>query len=70
MKLFKTLFTVLPLVGLAAEGQFVRKDPAFDQLVPKDAKIEKLAGGLIFTEGPIWMPDGTLLFSDVAGNTI
>ncbi|MCX6598386.1 MAG: SMP-30/gluconolactonase/LRE family protein [Acidobacteria bacterium] len=70
MKLFKTLFTVLPLVGLAAEGQFVRKDPAFDQLVPKDAKIEKLAGGLIFTEGPIWMPDGTLLFSDVPGNTI
>jgi gluconolactonase len=38
--------------------------------VPKGAKIEKLAGGFQFTEGPVWHPDGYLLFSDPNANTI
>jgi gluconolactonase len=51
----------------------VRIDPAFDALVPPGAKIEKLAGGFSFTEGPIWRPyvgegQGGLWFSDVIGN--
>ena len=53
-----------------AGGTIVRLDPAFDQIVPKDAKIEKLAGGFQFTEGPVWHPDGYLLFSDPNANTI
>jgi gluconolactonase len=53
-----------------AGGAIVRLDPAFDQIVPKDAKIEKLAGGFQFTEGPVWHPDGYLLFSDPNANTI
>ena len=39
-------------------------DPALDAIVPRDARIEKLAEGFLFTEGPIWVPDGYLLFSD------
>jgi len=49
----------------------VRLDPAFDALVPKDATLEKLAGGYIWTEGPAWdRKHGYLLFSDTQTNTI
>jgi gluconolactonase len=56
-------------------AQVIRKDPALDEIVPQDAKIEKLAGGFLFTEGPIWVPrsedsDGYLLFSDPNNNVI
>ena len=47
-----------------------RLDPALDAIVPRDAKIEKLAEGFLFTEGPVWVPDGYLLFSDPNSNTI
>jgi gluconolactonase len=50
-----------------------RKDNALDSIVPHDAKIEKLAGGFTFTEGPVWVRDDNgsfLLFSDPNENTI
>ena len=54
-----------------AMGQIVRNDPRLDQLVAPDARIEKLASGFQFTEGPVWVPDpGYLLFSDPNANTI
>ncbi len=31
---------------------------------------ERIATGFKFTEGPLWHPDGYLLFSDITGNTI
>ena len=54
----------------AALGSIVGLDPAFDELVPKDAQLEKLADGFTFTEGPIWRPLGALWFSDVVGNVV
>jgi gluconolactonase len=56
-------------------AQVIRKDSALDDIVPEGAKIEKLAGGFLFTEGPIWAPrseeaDGYLLFSDPNNNLI
>ena len=36
-------------------GTILRVDPAFDALVPLYATIEKLAGGFMFTEGPVWV---------------
>lgn len=45
-----------------------RLDPAIDDLLPKDACVEKLAGGFTFIEGPLWRPSGVLWFSDVRGN--
>ena len=54
----------------AAVGSITRLDPAFDTLVPKEAQIEKLAGGFTFTEGPLWRPSGVLWFSDVVGNVV
>jgi gluconolactonase len=55
-------------MSVALPMGIVRLDPAFDALVPPDARIEKLAGGFTFTEGPIWRPPGVLWFSDVIGN--
>jgi gluconolactonase len=56
-------------------AQIQRKDPALDDIVPSNAKIEKLAGGFLFTEGPIWIAktddaEGYLLFSDPNNNLI
>ena len=51
-------------------GSIVRLDPAFDALVPRDAQIEKVAGGFQFTEGPLWRSDGRLWFSDVVDNVV
>lgn len=55
--------------------EIVRKDPAIDRIVQPGAQLEKLAGGFLFTEGPVWVPstgatDGYLLFSDPNNNTI
>jgi gluconolactonase len=59
-----------PVAESHGVGSIVRLDPAFDALVPKDAVIEKVAGGFEFTEGPLWLPDGQLWFSDVTGNVV
>lgn len=48
-------------------------DPVFQQLVAKDAKIQKLAGGMQFTEGPVWVNapgGGYLIFSDLRANEL
>lgn len=30
-----------------------------------DDEVETLADGFVFTEGPLWLPDGSLLFQDI-----
>ena len=54
----------------SVRARVVRLDPALDRIVPPAAVLEKLAGGFRFTEGPVWHPDGYLLFSDPNANTI
>jgi len=44
------------------------KAQAFLELVDEDAELERLGTGFTFTEGPIWNPDGFLLFSDMPGD--
>ena len=52
-------------------GSVVRHDAAFDKLVARDAKIEVLASGFIWSEGPVWdRKNSRLLWSDVPANTI
>jgi len=53
-----------------SRGTIERLDPTLDRIVPAAARIEKLADGFLFTEGPVWHPDGYLLFSDPNTNTI
>jgi gluconolactonase len=52
-------------------GSIERLDPALDALVPQDAKLEILAEGHEWTEGPVWVSDGGyLLYSDIPRNAI
>jgi gluconolactonase len=56
-------------------GEVLRVDQALDDIISPTAKVEKLADGFGFTEGPVWVPststsDGYLLFSDPNNNTI
>jgi len=55
--------------------EVIRRDSTLDDIVSAAARIEKLADGFLFTEGPVWIPrtattDGHLLFSDPNANTI
>lgn len=53
------------------ETRIERLDPALDAIVPRDARLEKVATGFTFTEGPVWSRElGALLFSDPNENTI
>lgn len=51
-------------------GQIITIDQELDHVLESDVKIEKLADGFQFTEGPVWHPDGFLLFSDPNTNVI
>src|SRR5438067_225868 len=59
-----------PVVDTNSYGNVVRLDPAINDIVPANARIEKLADGFQFLEGPVWHPDGYLLFSDPNANNI
>ena len=45
------------------------RDPRLHDLVAPDAPIDRIAGGLTFTEGPVWR-SGALLFSDIPNKRI
>jgi gluconolactonase len=55
----------------AALGKIERKDARFDKLIPADAKLEILASGFSWVEGPVWVKDGGyLLFSEIPLNRV
>ncbi len=60
--------------ALAAQnvGTVQRLSPELDQLVGADAKIERVATGEGFkwTEGPVWVHAGFLLFAEIPSNSI
>jgi gluconolactonase len=45
------------------------RDPGLHDLIAPDAPIERIAGGLTFTEGPVWR-GADLLFSDIPNKRI
>lgn len=52
-------------------GRITVYDEALGTLIAPDARIERIADGLEWSEGPLWMRDGNyLLFNDVPGNTM
>ncbi len=58
------------ITALAQTPSIVRLDPRFDQLVPKDAKLEVVADDIIWAEGPVWDKQGNfLIFSDAPRNS-
>lgn len=51
-------------------GNIYKTDSKLDNILPPGTMVEKVADGFSFTEGPVWHPDGFLLFSDPNTNTI
>jgi gluconolactonase len=51
-------------------GKIFAIDEKLHSIISPGTTIEKIADGFSFTEGPVWHPDGYLLFSDPNTNTI
>ena len=56
--------------GIPDDVVFDTKQNNLEEIFDPNAKVEKVVGGFEFTEGPVWHPDGFLLFSDIPANTI
>jgi len=76
---FLTIITILLLLGPAAafsqdkpkpEFKLEAESPAFWKLISKDAKLETVATGFGFTEGPVWDKSGFVYVSDEEINKI
>src|SRR6202453_5045905 len=70
--MFKYLAPALCLLALPtfAQGTSIKKmDPALNNILAPGAKIERVATGFIFVEGPMWK-EGKLWFSDVRGDKV
>ena len=73
--------TIFLFINCVIEGQtpqahassskvITTKQNNLEQILAPKSQVEKIAGGFKFTEGPLWHPDGFLLFSDIPANTI
>ena len=51
-------------------GKVFTLDEQLNNIITPGTKVERIADGFSFTEGPVWHPDGYLLFSDPNTNTI
>jgi gluconolactonase len=51
-------------------GKIYTIDEQLNHIIKPGTRVEKVADGFSFTEGPVWHPDGYLLFSDPNTNTI
>jgi gluconolactonase len=58
------------LTILTAQTENRDKKSTMQDILDDSAKLEKVAGDFQFIEGPIWHPDGFLLFSDIPANII
>jgi len=67
-------FAMIALAGLplamATGGAASSAESTWCDIVPEHAKLEKLAGGFRFVEGPVWTPAGRLIFSDIPADTM
>ena len=50
--------------------RFYTKQDKLAEIIAPNAQVEIVAKGFEFIEGPLWHPDGFLLFSDIPANTI
>jgi gluconolactonase len=60
-------------IGTACAAEFdIRNETEFRKIVAPDARLERLATGMQFTEGPVWVPQdgGCLIFSDIPADEL
>ena len=55
-------------VGIAPKIE--RLDAKLDQLIPASSKVVEIVHGLKWTEGPLWLPSGKLIFAEIPSNSI
>jgi gluconolactonase len=68
---YLALSLTLAASAFAQEPSIERIDPALDALLDPQARIEMLADGFEWSEGPVWnAAAGELLFSDIPNNVI
>jgi gluconolactonase len=68
--LFSSLFT-LSCLAQQTIGGVERLDPLLDNLIDSSAKVEILADGFSWSEGPVWVPQlNAVLFTDVPKNKL
>ncbi|MEG5048121.1 SMP-30/gluconolactonase/LRE family protein [Microcoleus sp. B4-C1] len=58
------------LTKMTAKTENQNTKNTMQSILDDSAKLEKLASNFQFIEGPIWHPDGFLLFSDIPANII
>ena len=67
--LFALLLAGAPAAPEPVAGTVQREAHALDSLIALDAKVERIAEGYTWSEGPVWIREGGyLLFSDVPEN--
>src|SRR4029079_12080888 len=71
----QTIYAVglmLAIGSLDGVGQEIQRlDPSANQLVPANAKLERVETGFNkWTEGPVWTHAGSLLFAEIPSNRI
>ena len=70
-KIDTSTISIIKEPSFKTTGSIERLTDAINELIPKEAKIEVLAEGFTWTEGPLWVADGRyLLFSDIPPNRI
>ena len=59
-------------IGNLRGQEIVKLSPEMDRLFPADAKLEKVTtkDGFKWTEGPVWIRAGYLMFAEIPGNSI
>jgi gluconolactonase len=68
---FALLLSAQPPRSYPALGEIVRASPKLDAIIEPGTKIEVLATGFEWSEGPVWdRAGGSLLFSDIPRNSV
>ncbi|PIG91693.1 SMP-30/gluconolactonase/LRE family protein [Gloeocapsopsis sp. IPPAS B-1203] len=67
---FQSLLIVCSLLLLFSTKPSSSNQNELRAIKSDNAQVEKIVGGYKFLEGPLWHPDGFLLFSDTPANTI
>jgi gluconolactonase len=57
-------------VSVPAQIHLDRRHPRLDSIMSREPRLERIAGGFEFTEGPVWAAEGALLFSSPNTNAI
>jgi len=65
------MFRFVLFMAVLPAADFEIKDQAeFKKLFSPEAKVERLATDMQFVKGPVWMPGGFLVFSDIPANEL